>query len=311
MREQLLWSKESISKRHISGLLLIRAIVQSLRPKQWTKNLLLFSGLLFSQNLLETTFFIKVTLGFILFSILSGGVYLINDIVDLKQDRLHPLKSQRPLASGRLPVPWAIVTALILLSIGLSLSFHLQTEFGWVALIYLLLTMGYTLIFKHVIILDVLIIAVGFVLRAIAGAVVIDVSISSWLLICTTFLALFLALTKRRHELVLLQENAVNHRKILNEYSTYLLDQMISVVTASTVMAYALYTTSSETVEKFGTRKLIWTLPFVIFGIFRYLYLVHKKNMGGSPEHILIKDRSLAVNIFLYVLTVVFILYGI
>lgn len=293
----------------VSRFLLIRSLVESFRSKQWTKNLLLFAGLLFSQNLFETSLFVKAVLGFLLFSLLSSGVYLINDLADLKQDRFHPLKSKRPLASGRLPVSWAVVSAFFLLSAGLSLSFCIQYKFGWIVLTYTMLTLGYTLVFKNIVILDVLIIAIGYVLRAVAGAVVIDVSISSWLLICTTFLAIFLGLTKRRHELVLLGENAVNHRRILNKYSPYLLDQMISVVTASTVMAYALYTTSSETVEKFGTRNLIWTLPFVLYGIFRYLYLVHKKNIGGSPEQILIKDHPLLMNIFLYVLAVVLILY--
>ncbi|MFH1941491.1 MAG: hypothetical protein ABIL68_05250 [bacterium] len=185
----------------------------------------------------------------------------------------------------------------------------LNTRFGWIAAAYVVVMLSYTFFLKKVVILDVIVIASGFVLRAVAGAVVIDVSISSWLLVCTIFLALFLGLNKRRHELILLGEDATSHRHILKEYSPYLLDQMISVVTASTVMAYALYTTAAETVEKFGTRNLILTLPFVLYGIFRYLYLVHQKNMGGSPEQIFIKDGAMMLNIVLYLAVVGVILY--
>lgn len=289
---------------------MIGLLIESLRPKQWTKNLILFAGLVFSKSLFQVPLLLKATGGFALFCLLSGAEYLVNDLLDLEQDRAHPLKSKRPLASGRLPVSWAVGAVVVLMGVGLSSSFLLSREFGWIATTYVVLMLGYTLILKHVVILDVIIVAMGFVLRAVAGAAVIGVSISSWLLVCTTFLALFLGLGKRRHELVLLGENATNHRKILGEYSPYLLDQMVSVVTASTVMAYALYTTAAETVEKFGTRNLIFTLPFVLYGIFRYLYLVHKKSLGGSPEQILIKDRPMILNILLYLLTVAFILYG-
>jgi len=288
---------------------MIAPILESLRPKQWTKNLLLFAGLLFSKKLFQTPLFFKALAGFVVFCMLSGTEYLINDLLDLDQDRQHPLKSKRPLASGRLPVPWAVGTAILLTVVGLSSAFLLDITFGWIAAAYFLLMLGYTLAFKHVVILDVIVIALGFVLRAVAGAAVIQVTISSWLLVCTTFLALFLGLSKRRHEMVLLGDNAKDHRKILGEYSPYLLDQMVAVVTASTVMAYALYTTAADTVEKFGTRNLIFTLPFVLYGIFRYLYLVHQKNMGGSPEQILIKDRAMILNIFLYLMTAGFILY--
>ena len=284
-------------------------LIESLRPRQWTKNLLLFAGLLFSKSLFSTPLLLKTVFGFVLFCLLSGAAYLINDLVDLKQDRVHPLKSKRPLASGKISVPWVVVTVCVLIPGSLILSFVLDTEFGWIASLYLLVMVGYTVLFKRIVILDVLIIAFGFVLRAVAGTVIIDVTISSWLLICTTFLALFLALSKRRHELVLLGEDAKSHRKILGEYSAYLLDQMIGVVTASTVMAYALYTTASDTVAKFGTRNLVFTLPFVLYGIFRYLYLVHRKDMGGSPELVLLKDKGMIINILLYLITGAFIIY--
>jgi len=288
---------------------MVGSIIESLRPRQWTKNLLLFAGLLFSKNLFQVDLLFKAAVGFVIFCFLSGAEYIINDIIDLKQDRAHPLKSRRPIASGRLPVSLAVVVAVVLAIGGIVSSFLLSRAFGWIAVTYFVLVLGYTLVLKRVVILDVIIIALGFVLRAVAGAAVIGVSISSWLLICTTFLALFLALSKRRHELILLGENATLHREILEEYSPYLLDQMVAVVTASTVMAYALYTTSAETVEKFGTRNLIFTLPFVLYGIFRYLYLVHQKNMGGSPEQILIRDLPMIINIFLYLLVTGFILY--
>ncbi len=281
----------------------------SLRPKQWSKNFLIFAGLIFSKSVFQGSLLIQSVAAFVLFCLLSGAEYLVNDLVDLKQDRTHPLKSQRPLASGRISVPLAMGVSVALFACGLTLSFLLSRSLGWIALIYVLMMLGYTLVFKHIVILDVIVIALGFVLRAIAGAVVIDVSISFWLLVCTISLALFLVLSKRRHELVLLGDNAIDHRKILGEYSPYLLDQMISVVTASTVVFYALYTTASDTVEKFGTRNLMFTMPFVLYGIFRYLYLVHQKSLGGSPEQILIQDKPMIINILFYVLTVGLILY--
>jgi 4-hydroxybenzoate polyprenyltransferase len=289
---------------------MIVLLIQSLRPKQWTKNILLFAGIIFSVHLFQIESLLRAVAGFVLFCILSSAEYLINDLMDLGKDRAHPVKSKRPLASGKVPIPLAIVTALVLFSGGLYASFLLETGFGWIALFYSLMILAYSFFLKRVVILDVIIVALGFVLRAIAGAVVIRVSISSWLLVCAVFLALFLALNKRRHELVLLGGDAKIHRKILGEYTPYLLDQMVAVVTASTVMAYALYTTASETVEKFGTRNLIFTLPFVLYGIFRYLYLVHQKNLGGSPELILLKDRPMQLNLLLYIFVVGFILYS-
>lgn len=281
----------------------------SLRPKQWTKNFLIFAGLIFSKSVFQGPLLIQSIAAFVLFCILSGAEYLVNDLVDLKQDRTHPLKKKRPLASGKLSVQLAITVSVSLFALGLAVSFLLSRSFGLIALIYVLMMLGYTVVFKHIVILDVIVIALGFVLRAIAGAVVIDVSISFWLLVCTISLALFLVLSKRRHELVLLGDSATDHRKILGEYSPYLLDQMISVVTASTVVFYALYTTASDTIEKFGTKNLMFTMPFVLYGIFRYLYLVHQKSLGGSPEQILIQDKPMIVNILFYLLTVGLILY--
>ena len=275
-----------------------------MRPRQWTKNLLVFAALIFSQNLFNTPMLRDSTIAFVIFCFLSGSVYTLNDLLDIKQDRLHPKKSKRPLASGKLKPATAIMAGLLLIILSLVNAFWLNTNFGLIALSYFILQIAYSTILKHVVILDVLAVSIGFVLRAIAGAEVIDVPISSWLLVCTILLALFLSLGKRRHEILLLEENAVNHRKILYEYSPGLLDQMISVVTASTVVAYALYTMSTETITKFQTDNLKYTIPFVLYGIFRYLYLIHQKSGGGSPEKILLNDKPLLINIILYLTTV-------
>ena len=223
---------------------------------------------------------------------------------------MHPVKSKRPLASGRLKPPAAIISffLLLVLSLGISLSF-LNLNFILMTGAYIFLQIIYSTVLKHVVIIDVFSIAVGFLLRVIAGAEVIEVTFSTWLLFCTILLSLFLALSKRRHELILLEDNAIHHRKILFEYSPELLDQMISVVTTATVIAYILYTVSEDTVIKFGTDKLKYTVPFVLYGIFRYLYLIHQKSEGGSPEKVLLNDRPLLYGVLIYGLTVCLILY--
>ena len=281
-----------------------------MRPRQWTKNLLVFAALIFSQNLFNTSMSRDSFIAFVIFCLLSGSVYTLNDLLDIKQDRLHPKKSKRPLASGKLKPATAIIAGVLLVILSLANAFWLNTNFGLISLSYFILQIAYSTILKHIVILDVLAVSVGFVLRAIAGAEVIDVPISSWLLVCTILLALFLSLGKRRHEILLLDENAANHRKILYEYSPALLDQMISVVTASTVVAYALYTMSVETITKFQTDNLKYTIPFVLYGIFRYLYLIHQKSEGGSPEKILLNDKPLLVNIILYLTIVWFFTYS-
>jgi len=289
---------------------MIGLLLKAMRPKQWIKNLLLFAGILFSQKLLDGTSFLKAFLGFAAFCMLSSAEYLVNDLLDLEKDRSHPVKKHRPLASGAISPAAAIALAVVLFAAGLLLAFRLRPQFGWVALFYAVMMLAYSFRLKHIVIVDVIIIASGFVMRAIAGALVVNVTISSWLLVCTIFGALFLGMCKRRYEIVLMGEEARNHRKILGEYTPYLLDQMISVVTASTVMAYALYTMAGDTIQKFGSRNLVFTIPFVLYGIFRYLYLVHQKNMGGSPEMIFLKDRSMIVNICLYLITAGVIIYS-
>jgi 4-hydroxybenzoate polyprenyltransferase len=298
--------KASPDMRDTTALLLL----SSMRPRQWTKNLILFAALIFSQNVFSPPLLFRAVAAFAIFCLLSGCVYIINDLLDLNQDKIHPIKSKRPLASGRLKPVTAVMATVVLffLSFGGAAVLTNRT-FLIIAVIYFILQLAYSTLLKHVVILDVFCIAAGFVLRAIGGAEVIDVPFSTWLLFCTMLLSLFLALSKRRHELMLLEDDAVHHRKILFEYSPYLLDQMISVVTASTVITYTLYTVSEETVSKFGTDRLKYTIPFVLYGIFRYLYLIHQKNEGGSPEHVLLNDLPLIICVLLYGLTVGLILY--
>jgi 4-hydroxybenzoate polyprenyltransferase len=240
---------------------------------------------------------------------LSGVVYLINDVADRDTDRLHPLKAQRPIASGALPASTALTWAFVLAAVALAAAFGLGIRFFVVSVGYLALLGLYSGPLKHVVIIDVLTIAVGFVLRAVAGAIAVNVEISNWLLVCTILLALFISLAKRRHELLLLADGAASHRPILGEYSPYLLDQMIAVVTASTLIAYVFYTISPETQQKFGTSWLGLTIPFPLYGIFRYLYLVHQREGGGSPADLLLTDRPLLVCVTLWALAVAVIIY--
>jgi len=284
-------------------------LIRSLRPRQWSKNLILFAGLIFSRSLIDTRLALISLAAFLLFCLSSGAIYLLNDVIDLEQDRVHPYKKFRAIASGRVSVGLAVGTAIFLAFLSIGLGLWLDRGFGYVLLGYLALMLLYSAWLKRVVILDVLTIAMGFVFRAVAGGVVIHVEISSWLLVCTVLLALFLGLGKRRHELILLEDSAGEHREILREYSPYLLDQMIAVVTASTLVAYALYTMSSETVSKFATKNLEFTIPFVLYGIFRYLYLIHQRKVGGSPERVLLSDKPLLLDILLWGVAVGIILY--
>lgn len=285
-------------------------LITALRPSQWTKNLLVFAALIFAQRLFDARAIAESVSAFVIFCILSGVVYLINDVMDRESDRRHPLKSHRPIASGALSVRSAVVAAAVLSASGLAAAFALNFDFGLVAVSYVGLQALYSGPLKHIVILDVLTLAIGFVLRAIAGAVAIHVDISHWLFVCTILGALFIALAKRRHELVLLGDGAANHRPILEEYTPYLLDQMIAVVASSTLIAYIFYTISAETVAKFGTTWLGLTIPFALFGIFRYLYLIHRRDGGGNPSDLLLNDRPILSCVTLWVITVVVIIYG-
>jgi 4-hydroxybenzoate polyprenyltransferase len=293
----------------VRGRSAARGLLISLRPSQWTKNLIVFAALIFGRRLTDPAAIGMACAAFLVFCALCGAVYLINDVLDREQDRRHPLKAQRPIASGALRPSAALLAALVLGGLGVGAAFWIRPMFGAVAMAYAGLLMAYSGWLKHVVILDVLTIAIGFVLRAVAGGVAIAVPISQWLLVCTILLALFLALSKRRHELVLLADGATGHRPILGEYSPYLLDQMIGVVTASTLMAYVFYAISPETAQRFGTPLLGLTIPLPLYGIFRYLYLVHRKEKGGSPAELLLNDRPLLVCVALWAAAVILIIY--
>lgn len=297
-----------------SPLAVVREVVLSMRPRQWAKNLIIFLPLAFTVNQYghpsEVLTIARMALdslaAFAFFCLLSGAVYLINDLVDVEKDRQHPFKRHRPLASGRLGRVPALAAMGLLLLVSIPGAFLLNWVFGIVALVYFAIMLSYSFLLKHVVLVDVLTIAVGFVLRAVAGAVAIKVPISPWLYVCTILLALFLGLGKRRHELLLLEEGASRHRQILEEYSAQLLEQMIVLVGAATVMAYSLYTFSAENVPK--NNAMMLTIPFVLYGIFRYLYLIHIKNEGGSPEELLLKDRPMVINVGLWLVTAAVIL---
>jgi 4-hydroxybenzoate polyprenyltransferase len=276
-------------------------LFKAVRPQQWIKNLFVFAPLIFSQNVLHQALVLRAALAFLAFCLISSAVYLLNDLRDIEEDRQHPLKAHRPLASGRLKRSSAVAALAIIAPAGFLVALLVNRSFVFIALGYFALQIAYTLWLKHVVILDVFVVAAGFLIRVVAGGFAIHVYLSSWLLICTTLLALFLAMGKRRHEIVLMEGRAASHRPILKEYNIYLLDQMISVVTASTLLAYCLYTISEETVTKFGTRNLIFTVPFVLYGIFRYLYLIHQKAEGGTPESLIIRDKPLLLAIVLWI----------
>ena len=282
----------------------ITAILLSMRPRQWTKNMFIFAGIIFSQNLFDLNSFLKVLAGFFIFSFISGCVYIINDINDREEDKKHPVKRYRPIAAGRLSMRQALTTVVLLFLFSITAAFFINRLFGVVTLVYFLLIGFYTFYLKQLVIIDVLTIASGFLLRAVAGVVIVEAFISPWLIVCTVLLALFLALSKRRHEISLLKEDAVSHRSVLEEYSIPFLDQMITIVSSGTIIAYFLYTFSSD-----KSVYLMATVPFVIYGIFRYLYLIHKHKRGGSPESVLLEDRPLLINIIFWALTAVFILY--
>lgn len=282
-------------------------LLESLRPRSWTKNLFVFAGVLFGRQWSPGAIGIT-SLGALGFSLLAGSVYLINDIADRKRDSQHPEKRSRPLASGRLSPAAAGLSALVLAAGTLSAAWLLAPRFALVCSAYLVMQAAYSLRLKHMVILDSLVIAMGFVLRALAGVELAQdggfaVEISPWLLLCTFFLAIFLAFAKRRSEVVTLGEAAGDHRAILRDYSPHLLDEMIGIATAASIMSFAVYTVSERTAEMVS--PMLWTtIPFVAFGIFRYLFLVHRRGLGGSPERILLSDRPLLFNIILWVLSV-------
>ena len=289
-------------------LVMLKQLLISMRPKQWTKNVFILAPLLFDLKLLNPFYVAKTVSAVILFSILSGCVYLINDLTDIDKDRQHPIKRHRPLASGKLSRPWAIGAAAVLPVFALGLSVLLDPLFALIGLIYFVIQLAYSFGLKNVVIVDVLIIAAGFVLRVAAGSVVADAArFSPWLYVCMTLLALFMGFGKRRNEITLLEADALQHRKVLQEYSPQLLDQMMALVTSSTVIAYSLYTFSAENLP--ANKSMMLTIPFVLYSIFRYLYLIHQKNLGGSPEEILVGDAPFIASNLCWGLAVLLILY--
>jgi 4-hydroxybenzoate polyprenyltransferase len=288
----------------------LRAAVRELRPRQWTKNAAVLAPLVFAHKALVPGLVLKAVAATVGFCLLSSAVYVFNDLVDCERDRLHPVKRLRPIASGALGTGPAFVLGLVALGGGLAL-FGLLTSVNalYGAGGYLALQLFYTAGLKRLVILDIIAIAIGFVIRVASGALAIDVPISSWLYVCAFLLALFLGFSKRRAELVLLDKDAAGHRENLADLSLPLLDQLIAVVTASTVVSYALYTMSEETVRKFGTDNLKFTIPCVVYGIFRYLYLIYRKGEGGSPERLLLTDAPLLVDILIFCAIVGAVLY--
>lgn len=302
------YQKESIMQKYlfkddiIGAVKILKQLLYSMRPAQWYKNLALFIGIVFSSNLLNLNLLAESIFAFIIFCMFSGCIYLLNDILDVEKDRNHPIKKNRPIPSGGLKVKHAIVFVVIFLILSLAGAYLLNPSFFAISLIFLVLMGFYSFWLKNVIIVDILVISSGFVIRAIAGALAIEVSVSPWLVICAFLLALFLALGKRRHEILLMGDKAAEHRSILKDYSTSMLDQMITITTSTLVMSYSLYTFFV------GHLAMMLTIPFAFYGLFRYLYLVHRKNLGGEPE-MLFKDKGMLISMILWVMTVFVVVY--
>lgn len=296
---------------------MILEVARSMRAYQWTKNLVIFAGLVFTLKVLDPPFVVAAVAGFFAFSLAVSGVYLLNDVLDVERDRLHPDKKTRPVASGKLSAAAATAWSAVLLTLGLAGCFLLGPRFGASAVAYVALTLAYSIFFKHVVLLDVVAIALGFVLRAAAGVELMrdrahagpeTIELSPWLLVCAFFLALFLAIGKRRHELAVLEGDASRHRAALGGYNEKLLDQLVAVVTGATVLAYSVYTIAPETLAKFEGRPIYLTIPFVLYGIFRYLYLMYAQDKGGNPSEHLLRDRATLVNVILWATVVILIL---
>ncbi|MGD0224862.1 MAG: decaprenyl-phosphate phosphoribosyltransferase [Terriglobia bacterium] len=287
----------------------LRALVETLRPQQWVKNGFIFAALIFSQSLTRWDRCRQVLLAALVFCLVSSATYVLNDIMDASEDRHHPLKKLRPIASGQLNAGTAAIAGVVFGTAGLVEAWRLNSNFFGIVVAYLVLNILYSTFLKRVFLLDVFIVAAGFLFRVIAGGLVIRVPVSPWLIVCTTLLALFIALSKRRHEMVLLGRRASEHRAILADYSPYFLDQLISIVTASTVVSYALYTLSPDVQSKFPGKRLEMTIPFVLFGIFRYLHLIHHRDQGGNPTRSLFTDPVLLSVVLLWAAAVVLIIY--
>jgi 4-hydroxybenzoate polyprenyltransferase len=286
----------------------IRGLIKTMRPRQWLKNGLVYAALFFDRKVIDLESFARTTAAFILLCMVSSAVYIMNDLVDIDNDRRHPTKKTRPLAAGELSPALAIVVAIILAIGGLAAGFILSPTLGWILLTYLVIQVAYTFYFKHVVLMDVILVASGFILRVGAGVAVISVQrFSPWLYVCTGLLALLMALGRRRHELSLLGLDAGNHRAILEEYTIDLIDRLIGIVAGAALVAYSLYTFMAEGLPE--NNLMMLTIPFVLYGIFRYLYLIHVKHEGGAPEDIFIRDRPMQLALFFWAVVVFFVLY--
>ena len=287
------------------------ALIKAMRPKQWSKNALLFAGLLFALKFTDPVAIWKGLAGFFLFCLFSSSVYLINDLRDRERDALNPRTRNRPIASGALKPAMAVAAVAFILPVTFILSWFLSPWFAAVGGIYMAKDFAYSFGLKHVVIVDVFLIAAGFTLRAVAGALAIGAPISPWLYVVTSLGALFLGLNKRKHELLLLGAGAGSHRRVLDEYSPALVDEMLAVITASTLMSYGLYTFTADNLPKClrDNHLMMLTIPFVLYGIFRYLYLVFQKNEGSSPEEVLIRDKPLLICVLLWGATSATLLY--
>ena len=286
----------------------LTSALKLIRPDNWVKNLLVFAALVFSKSFLNQDFVLLAVGAFFSFSFLASSVYIINDIFDREKDRKHPIKKKRPIASGKIKIPEAIVMAVTLLFGAFAISYFIDLRLFYILGAYFVLNLLYSVKLKQVVILDAFIVSFGFVLRVVMGAWAIEVPISSWILICTFLLALFLAFGKRRHEVVL-AEGTGKFRKVLTDYDTVFLDQMISIASAAAVVTYSLYTIAPETVAHFGTHRLIYTSPFVLYAIYRYQYLIYKRDSGGDPTKLFLTDAGLLVAILGWVASVSLIVY--
>ena len=287
---------------------MLKAFIREMRPRQWAKNVFIFAALVFDEQLTQKEPLLRTIAGFILLCLISSAVYIMNDIADVESDRQHPTKRNRPIAAGQLSVPLALVLAVAMAAFALATGFALEPGFGWIITLYFVINLLYSLWLKHKPIIDVMIIAAGFVLRVAAGVVLIEVTrFSPWLYVCTTLLALIIGFGKRRAEIILLSDGANAHRKVLDGYTIGFLDQLIVVVSATTIMAYSLYTFSALNLP--SNHLMMLTIPFVVYGVFRYLYLIHVEDAGGAPEELILSDRPLLATLVLWGLLAVVILY--
>lgn len=286
------------------------ALFEAMRPYQWVKNFLVFAPLVFSKQLFVEDSALRSLLAFAAFSLVASSIYLFNDLFDLERDRQHPKKRDRAIASGRLPLGVARAAFVVLSASGIAIGVFAPERFHVPLTVYFGLNLAYSMRLKHVAILDTMCIAFGFVLRVITGGLAIAVTVSGWLILCTFFVALLLAFCKRRHEIALLGEDSSTHRKALDDYSLHFLDQLIAPLGALTVTTYALYTVAPQTIEKFGTEKLIWTVPFVVYGVFRYLWLVHMRSEGGNPTKLLLRDVPIILNVLAWAAVAFWAVYG-